>query len=112
MKHTTKNGNTFVQNGSLIDFVSKSKNVYSINMSNLSCSCPDYRYRKAKVGGICKHIQEVLETITGEEPDFKTFIQNENDPIKFIDKFSDEKLEELKMKGEVREYKGKLEVVE
>lgn len=112
MKHKTKNGNTFIQNGSIIDFVSKSKNVYSINMKSLTCSCPDYRFRKAKVGGICKHIQEVLEIITGEEPDFKSFIQKDNDPIKFIDKFSDEKLEELKMKGEVIERKGKLEVVE
>ena len=112
MKRKTKNGNTFEQEGSIIDFKSKSGSSYEIDMKSLSCTCPDYKFRKAKAGGICKHIQDVLETITGKEPDFKSFIQKENDPIKFIDKFSDEKLEELKRRGEVIERHGKLEVVE
>jgi hypothetical protein len=32
---------------------------YEVSLSPVSCTCPDFEKRRKKIGGVCKHIQEV-----------------------------------------------------
>lgn len=36
---------------------------YYVNLENKTCSCPEWRFRMAKIGGICKHINFVEERV-------------------------------------------------
>lgn len=36
---------------------------YFVNVEKKTCSCPEWRFRMAKIGGICKHINYVEERL-------------------------------------------------
>lgn len=82
--------------------------IYIIDTIKLTCTCPNYIYVKAKVGGICKHIEEELKKLTINRDEALKFLETENDAIKFITNFSEELLEVLKVSGEVYEKLGKI----
>jgi hypothetical protein len=36
---------------------------YKVDTVALTCDCPDFLYRKSKVGALCKHIEEALRQL-------------------------------------------------
>lgn len=87
---------------------SDGKHMWVVNTRKLSCTCPDYRYRQAKVGGLCKHINQVLKKITGDGLDYLKAIEANPDPIDFIEKYGEDVLNGLKLRGEVLDTGKKL----
>lgn len=46
-------------------------NGHTYEVTKHSCTCPDYTYRKAKIGGICKHIASTYYKIPTKQSDTK-----------------------------------------
>ena len=57
---------------------------YDIDISRQTCSCPHYMYRLSKSGGICKHIQLVLNNLSQFIEDTNTDIKDE-EVIKYVE---------------------------
>ena len=87
---------------------SDGKNVWEVDTIKLTCTCPDYRFRRAKVGGFCKHILDFLKKINNGELDYKSIIEKDNDAVIFTDRYGEEILDMLKAKGDIYEKAGKL----
>ena len=47
-----------------VESQSKKGTFYFVNTSKMTCSCPEWRFRMAKIEGICKHINAVQEKET------------------------------------------------
>lgn len=90
---------------------SNGKDVWEVDLTNLTCTCPDYRYRKAKTKSFCKHIQKAIEHVTNEKIDYIKVIENNDDPVAFVEKYGEDVLSRLKLQGEVFEAKGKLHII-
>ena len=88
-----------------------SETVYEVNLKALTCSCPDYHFRKAKVGGLCKHLIKEIERCTNTKLDFTEIIEKDDDALNFINKFGEETLELLKRRGDVFEERGRLRIL-
>jgi len=97
----------------LVEVISRtSGRKYEVDLKNISCTCPDYIYRKAKVGGLCKHINQVLKDIENKNINFLEHIRKNNDVMDFLDKYGEQQLVILKRKGDVIEKGGKLLILE
>ena len=90
---------------------SNGKDVWVVDLSKLTCTCPDYRFRRAKSGTLCKHIQKAIESITDEKIDYMKIIQNNDDAVVFVEKYGEEVLDKLKFEGSVYEVRGKLKIM-
>lgn len=88
-----------------------SDEIYEVNLMTLSCTCKDFIFRKAKAGGLCKHLIKEIERCTGKQLDFIKIIEKDNEAINFIEKYGEEKLDILKMQGDVFEKGGKLTIL-
>jgi hypothetical protein len=93
----------------LINHISQSSGkTYQINLEKMSCNCPDYRNRQAKIKGLCKHLRFEIEKITGNCLDYTKVLEEDNDALKFVERFGEEVLEMLKRKGICYEQNGEL----
>jgi predicted nucleic acid-binding Zn finger protein len=39
---------------------------YEVCLNPISCTCPDFLYRRKHKGQFCKHIKKILELVTNE----------------------------------------------
>ena len=95
---------------------------YSVNIEQPFCSCPHFIFRMVKVHGECKHIKAVKEkyakkpTKADKKKQDKVMDyvkeKKEVDSIQLIEKFGEEKVNELIEKGELIEDKGKIRLLE
>lgn len=85
--------------------------IYDVNLNTLTCTCKDYRFRKAKVGGLCKHLIREIERCTNKKLDFTEIIEKDDDAVNFIDKYGESTLDSLKMQGDVFEERGRLRIL-
>ena len=81
---------------------------YDVDIEALTCTCPHFQYRMKPIGGICKHIQQVLNETAGKHDDAIKFIKHNTDAVAFVEKYGEEILQGLKRTGQVLEYRGKL----
>ena len=87
---------------------------YEVDTQELSCSCPAFIHRKRFGKDFCKHILKVLEEKSKENsPELLIqAIREDNDTVRFTDKFGEEKLNYLKTTGQIFESRGKLVILE
>jgi len=95
-----------------IQHISKSSGkIYEVDLENLTCKCPNYKFRLAKTGGMCKHIIEELDKFEKKIPQALEFIKTEGDgvdAVKFVETFDETLLNILKKRGTVYEKLGRL----
>lgn len=90
---------------------------YEVEPKKPYCTCPAYRFREMKKGGVCKHISAVREMIdSSNASDYEEIIAYlkehlEVDAVELIEKFGEEKVDELKKKGEIMEQKGIIKIL-
>jgi len=85
--------------------------IYIVDIHAKSCSCPDFRYRRARFGGICKHITAELENVHEDKKEAFSFILGDSDAVAFVEEFDEERLDKLKAIGAIVEDKGRLFIV-
>lgn len=91
---------------------------YIVDPQKGTCTCPHYRFRMARIGGLCKHLQAVKDK--AQKRDVKTYNKiidfvkknKEIDSLTLIKKFSEEAIDDLLSTGELIEEEGKIRVLE
>ena len=90
---------------------------YEVDPKKPYCTCPAYKFREIKKGGVCKHISAVRQMIdSSNASDYDEIIAYikehlEVDAVKLIEKFGEDKINELKKKGEIIEQKGIIKIL-
>ena len=90
---------------------------YSIDLFKNTCTCPHFMHRMKKLGGDCKHLKAVKETVTdAPSEDFDeiiSFIKGNVfvDSIELIEKYGEKKINELIKNGELIEEHGKVRIL-
>jgi predicted nucleic acid-binding Zn finger protein len=96
----------------IIQHISKSSGkIYQVDITKLTCSCPDWKNRQAKVHGLCKHLVAEIQKTTGQKLDYIQVIKQDSDAVHFVEKYGEEELELLKRKGICYEENGVLKVI-
>lgn len=96
----------------LIQHISKSSGkVYEVDLTKLTCSCPDWRNRQAKVHGLCKHLISEIQKTTGQDLNYTEVIKQDSDAVHFVEKYGEEVLDMIKRKGICYEENGILKVI-
>lgn len=100
---------------------------YTVNIEQPFCSCPNFIFRMVKTHGECKHIITVKEkygSSTSESPEKPVLDKKDAkiieyvakkaavDSIELIEKFGEEKINELIEKGELIEDKGRIKILD
>lgn len=101
---------------------------YKVFPSQPFCDCPQFMYRELKLHGECKHIKAVREFIQEKKIKVKEKIikaskddasiinyvksKKEVNSIELIEKFGEDKVNELLKKADLIEFKGKIKVLE
>jgi hypothetical protein len=90
---------------------------YSVDLYNNTCTCPHYVHRMKRIKGDCKHLKAVKESVSSSTPDeYDEIVKliKENvfvDSIELIDKFGEERINELIKNGELIEEHGKIRLL-
>jgi len=96
---------------------SKKSKFYTVDLKKKTCTCPQFIYRMRRQGGECKHIIAVKEFVTkSSSDDFDEIIDfvKENvfvESVELIDKFGEDKVNELISHGELIEEHGKIRLL-
>ena len=87
---------------------------YEIDTMALTCSCPAFANRRRFGKDFCKHIQKFITEVAKENsPEILiTAIREDNDSVRFVNKFGEEKLNYLKTTGQVFEAHGRIVILE
>ena len=86
--------------------------IYKVNISRMTCDCPDFRIRQAKINGLCKHLRIEIEKMTGEKLNYNEIIKKNPDVILFVEQYGEETLDMLKKQGICFEDRGVLKLLE
>ena len=93
---------------------SDKKKIYNVTES--SCDCLDFMYRRSKVGGKCKHILkyfiEIIDTTTNDIEELRKFFKNGVNIFDAYEKLGDYKIKQLISIGEIVKYKDKFVLLE
>src|SRR3989338_9511496 len=79
--------------------------IYTVNLEEMTCSCPDYTYRMSKVFGLCKHLQAAKDFAEGrDEETYSQIIHYVNDSKEvekgiIVKKFNPEAVDDLLSRG-------------
>lgn len=69
------------------------------HVTKTSCTCPDFVYRQAKVGGMCKHMRKLYAPNLSKQPKLKeSVIQFFKDGVSIVEaeeKYGVEKIDKL-----------------
>ncbi len=90
---------------------------YDVSLEKKTCTCPQFRFRMAKLGGECKHITAVRRWVSERvEKKGKGILQfiKENQPVdsyEVIKKFGASIVNDLIANGEIVEQEGKIRVL-
>jgi hypothetical protein len=98
---------------------------YKVDPAKPWCDCPGYKFRVMKKKGVCKHIEAVREHIAATQQKTLKKEQKKNDDVleliaaeggdmdalELIDKFGEEKIDELIKSGELIEKSGKITIL-
>lgn len=82
------------------------------------CTCPHYRFRMAKIHGLCKHLQAVKDK--AQKRDVKSYgkiigyvqKKKEVDSLELIKKFGEDAVDDLLSRGELIEKEGRIRVLD
>lgn len=102
---------------------------YKVYPSQPFCDCPQFMYRELKLQGECKHIKAVRDYINKKKIKVKEKIgkigngntaaiisyvrdKKEVDSVGLIEKFGEDKVNELLKKADLIEFKGKIRLLE
>lgn len=84
---------------------------YIVDTLSLTCSCPDFQYRRQRRGEWCKHLKEEIPKLGDKLDEAIKFVETNNDVFSFIEKFGEEMLEYLKLKGDIIETRSILKII-
>lgn len=95
---------------------SDGKKYYNVDAAKPSCECPAFIFRKME----CKHIEAVRRLLETEserekiEDEIRGFVSGpgEVDSVQLIERFGEDKINEMLRLGELIERKGKVRVLE
>src|SRR3989344_3770985 len=79
---------------------------YIVDFVKGTCTCPNYRFRMAKIHGLCKHLEAVKDMLEKRDEDNYVAIisfvkeQKEVDSLVLIKKFSEQAVDDLLSRGE------------
>jgi hypothetical protein len=105
-----------VQDGYKVESQSRPGVFYFIDLEKKTCTCPEFQYRMKPIGGICKHINFVDESVQKKQPtvitkDVKKELQRQKKEKSIIENKREEKKERYKeiisfvaTRGEVPSY--------
>lgn len=87
---------------------------YEIDTVKQTCTCPAFVNRKRFGKSFCKHYTKYMNQQESVTPSDKLIdaIRYDNDVLNFMNKFGEEKLNYLKITGQVFETRGKLVILE
>ncbi|MBW2990039.1 SWIM zinc finger family protein [Candidatus Woesearchaeota archaeon] len=90
---------------------------YIVDPEKRSCTCPHYRFRLARSGGLCKHLRFLQDKLDKKEAKSCSgmidYIKKKGDvdSLELIKKFGESALDSLLEKGELIEDKGKVKLL-
>ncbi len=90
---------------------------YEVDLKKNTCTCPHFIHRLRRTGGDCKHIKAVKALVSsGDASDFDEIISfvKENvfiDSVELIERFGEDKINELVGNGELIEEHGKIRLL-
>jgi len=95
---------------------SDSGKTYEVDLAKNTCTCPHFIHRLRRLGGECKHITAVKESVAGSAEGFdeiRAYVEDNVfvDSIDLIEKFGEETVEQLISMGELIEESGKIRLL-
>ena len=87
------------------------ENYYVVDTLELTCTCKDFEWRRRHRGEWCKHLKEEIPKLGSKIKEMLEFVEYTPDVFEFLEKYGDEALEYLKLKGDVIEIKSKIKIL-
>ncbi len=97
--------------------VKSNERYYIVDPEKNSCSCPHYRFRMAKINGLCKHLQAVKDKLEQRDKeaydDILSYVKKRHQvpSIELLEKFSEQAVDDLICRGELAEEKGMIRIL-